>query len=565
MRLIELSADNSDFKTIRFNRTGITIIRGSNKFSEENEGSGNGVGKSLALGLVHHCLGANVQPLLKDKLPNWVFSLRFEIKGQEHCVNRSGDGKHLVLDGIKQKNVAEYKDWLDKSGVFALEEKKDYLTFRSLIKRFSRLEKEDCLDPIKTKKEDDAVALLRTCFLLGLAHETVQEKILLKKRLDDLNKAVKIWKDEPVLHEFFRAGHEPTLRFQHLEREIPRLELDLVRFDVAENYHDLLAEANTKTDEIRRLEKEISTLRFQLEGIEKLLNQRPDISKNDLLGLYDGLQAIFNPDVLVHFEKVEAFQKTFLANRVRRLEADKSQLLGASSQKEEIIKTMFKLRDDLLKNLQGKRALDEYVSISNQLASFKAEREKLHEYLTFADKRQEQIQTVKEKMLSESALATAYVKDKPESAYNEFFQLLAEKLYPKLSSGIVLENNAGENKLRYNLKVQIEGDNSDGIGAAKVLCFDWLVLTQGKKHTVDFLWHDNRLFAHLGANPRAMWFKEIIDSNTDKQYIATINTENHESMKQHLDNAHQQALDDAVVLDLYDDDVRNKLLGFQFG
>ncbi|MEN9847898.1 MAG: hypothetical protein RL368_638 [Pseudomonadota bacterium] len=561
MRLIELSADKSGFKTIRFNRTGLTLIRGSNKLSD---GSGNGVGKTLALGLVHHCLGANIQNELKNKLADWVFILRFELKGQEHRVERSGDGKHFVLDGIKQKNLTAYKDWLDKSGVFAIDEKKDLLTFRSLLKRFSRYDKGDCLDPLKTYKEEDAPALLRTFFLLGLKYESVRQKIVHKKRLDDLEKAIKLWKEEPILHETFQAGHEPKLRFELLEREIPRLENDLNNFDVAENYHDLLIEANSKTNEIRLLEKEISTLKFQLAGIEKLLQQRPDISKNELLGLYDGLQNIFNPDVLVHFEKVEAFHQTFLANRIQRLEGDRTQLSREVSQKENILKLAFQLRDDLLRNLEGKRALDEYTAMSNQLASFKAERAKLKEYLTFSDKRQEDIQKIKEVMLYEDALASTYVRENPLSTHNVFFQNIAGKLYPKLSSGILLENNTGKNSLRYDLKVQIEGDKSDGIGDARILCFDWLLLIQGKNHTVDFLWHDNRLFADMGENPRAAWFKEIIDSKTDKQYIATINTENYESMKKYLDDEYQQVLEESVVLDLYDDNVKNKLLGMQF-
>jgi uncharacterized protein YydD (DUF2326 family) len=202
--------------------------------------------------------------------------------------------------------------------------------------------------------------------------------------------------------------------------------------------------------------------------------------------------------------------------------------------------------------------------MSNQLASFKAERAKLKEYLTFSDKRQEDIQKIKEVMLYEDALASTYVRENPLSTHNVFFQNIAGKLYPKLSSGILLENNTGKNSLRYDLKVQIEGDKSDGIGDARILCFDWLLLIQGKNHTVDFLWHDNRLFADMGENPRAAWFKEIIDSKTDKQYIATINTENYESMKKYLDDEYQQVLEESVVLDLYDDNVKNKLLGMQF-
>lgn len=562
MKIIELSANKPSFKTIHFNRNGLTLIRGST--NKDADGSGNGVGKTLALGLVHHCLGAQVQSLLKEKIPDWVFTLRFEINGQEHCVERSGDGKFLLLDNNKI-SLKAYCEWLNKSGAFALSEKKDFLTFRSLIKRFSRYLKEDCNDPIKIYKEQDVEAYLRTFFLLGLDYEFINSKKIYKKRLDNLKTTIKNWEHDPVLHELFRAGHEPKLRLEWLQREIPSLENDLQHFDVAENYHDLLVTVQDKTNQLRSLEKEINTLQFQLDGIEKLLQQKPDISRNDLLQLYNGLQSIFKPDVLAHFETVELFHQTFFSNRIQRLETDKTQLMREIAKKEQERGLIGKSRDDLLKYLQGKRALDEYTALSNQLATFKAEHTKLEDYLSFIDKRNEELQQVKEIMLHEDSQASEYVKTNPHATYNAFFQSIAAKLYPKLTSGIILENNTGDNQLRYQFKVQIEGDKSDGIGDARILCFDWLLLMRGQNHTIDFLWHDNRLFADMGENPRAAWFKEMLGSTSNKQYIASINTENYESMKNYLDDSHKQALENSIVLDLMDDKPENKLLGIQFG
>lgn len=564
MKLIELSANKSSFKTIRFNRNGLTLILGNGSKDKDSEGSSNGVGKTLALGLVHHCLGANVQNLLQEKIPDWVFTLRFELNGQEHIVERSIDGKLLLLNGNKISST-KYCDWLNKSGVFSLSEKKDYLTFRTLIKRFSRYLKEDCNDPIKTHKEPDAEALLRTFFLLGLDYEFIINKKTNKKRLDDLKNTIKNWKNDPILHDLFRAGHEPKLRLEWLEKEIPKLETDLSSFDVAENYHDLLAEADDKTKQLRSLEKGINTLQFQLDGIEQLLQRKPDISKNDLLQLYSGLQNIFNPDILAHFETVELFHQTFFSNRIKRLETDKAQLTESILHKKQEWEKLGKLRDELLKDLQGKRALDEYTALSNKLASFKAEKTKLEDYLEFLDRRNDELQKLKEIMVQETRLADDYVKTNPITEYNVFFQNMARKLYPNLSSGILLENNIGENQLRYHFKVQIEGDGADGIGDARTLCFDWLLLLYGKNHTVNFLWHDNRLFADMGISPRAIWFKEILDSNTAKQYIASINIENYNSIKNHLNEDYKQALDNSIVLTLYDDKPENKLLGIQFG
>lgn len=560
MKLIELSANKPSFKTIQFNSRGLTLICGS----KSNGSSGNGVGKTLALGLIHHCLGANAQSLLKDKLPDWIFSLRFELKGQEHCVQRSADSKILLLDGNKI-GLTPYRDWLNKSGAFALSEKKDFLTFRSLIIRFTRYLKEDCNDPIKIYKEEDVTALLRTFFLLGLDYELINHKLANKKRLEDLKKTIKNWNTDPILHELFRVGHEPKLRLEWLEIEIPRLENDLKHLDIAENYHDLRLDLQNKTNQLRELEREINTIQFQLDGIEKLLQQKPDISKNDLLQLYNGLENIFSPNVLAHFEAVESFHQTFFSNRIKRLENDKAELTKKSLQKEAERKILGKLRDDLLKYLDGKRALDEHTALSNQLAIFKAERTKLEDYLTFVDKRKDELQQVKEVMLHEDSLANEYVKTNPHEEHNAFFKEIATKLYPRLTSGIIFDNNTGDNQLRYQFKVQIEGDRSDGIGDARTLCFDWLLLMRGQNHNINFLWHDNRLFADMGENPRAAWFKEILNSKTDKQYIASINIENYESMKNYFDDAEKQALDEAIVLTLYDDKPTNKLLGIQFG
>lgn len=137
MRLLSLTCDQPSFHGITFNREGITIIVGDAAEKKPDEGSSNGVGKTLTLGLVHHCLGGTVEARLKKAAPDWVFTLAFEIKNQRHLIERSGDGKKLTLDGqsISQNGL---RDWLDNSGAFVLDPSVPGLSFRSLIKRFAR-------------------------------------------------------------------------------------------------------------------------------------------------------------------------------------------------------------------------------------------------------------------------------------------------------------------------------------------------------------------------------------------------------------------------------------------
>ena len=67
MRLLQLSANKASFKTIPFNHTGISLIVAKQK-TDEKRNTYNSVGKSLAIALVHFCLGSNPIKDLEEKL-----------------------------------------------------------------------------------------------------------------------------------------------------------------------------------------------------------------------------------------------------------------------------------------------------------------------------------------------------------------------------------------------------------------------------------------------------------------------------------------------------------------
>lgn len=93
MKLIQISCNQAAFKTIKFNPNGLTLILGDASNINKQDGSSNGVGKTLSLGLIHHCLGANVDPQLSSAVPDWMFRLEFSLGKDLHVVERSGDGK----------------------------------------------------------------------------------------------------------------------------------------------------------------------------------------------------------------------------------------------------------------------------------------------------------------------------------------------------------------------------------------------------------------------------------------------------------------------------------------
>jgi uncharacterized protein YydD (DUF2326 family) len=347
---------------------------------------------------------------------------------------------------------------------------------------------------------------------------------------------------------------------------MPRLKADLKRFKVAENYRFIEVEAQEKTEHLRQIEKQIAVLRFQIDGINRALQGQPDISSAELLQLYEGLQSVFKPEALAHFETVEQFHYGLAFNRKVRLEADRKKFsieiekLATEAQKKG------KERDKLLRTLEGQRALDEYTALAKRLAEWEEEEVRLKEYLDFADNLEQERQSIKEKMLAENKEANSYLQTEPLKRHHDLFVAVAERFYPHTPAGILLNNNLGENQLRYDLSVQIEGDDSDGINSARILGFDWVLLMQGANHTMDFVWHDNRLFADMDPKSRSGWFKYTLEalSESGKQYIATLNTENYEAMRDYLDDEHWNKLEQAKVLVLRGDKPDNKLLGIQF-
>ena len=84
---------------------------------------------------------------------------------------------------------------------------------------------------------------------------------------------------------------------------------------------------------------------------------------------------------------------------------------------------------------------------------------------------------------------------------------------------------------------------------------------------MNFMWHDNRLFADLDPKPRASWFSAVFDEfgYGDHQYIASLNSENYSSMLSLLPEENQKRIRESVVITLRGDKDSNRLMGMRFG
>ena len=137
MKLIELSANKESFKTVTFNKTGLSFIVAKQKNPEPSDNSKtyNGVGKSLIVLLIHFCMGAKKDHYKSfiDKLPDWIFYLTVEIDGVQHVISRKmSEPTKIYFDDEDPMTVDNFYEKI-RQMIFNFPADTQYLTFRNTL------------------------------------------------------------------------------------------------------------------------------------------------------------------------------------------------------------------------------------------------------------------------------------------------------------------------------------------------------------------------------------------------------------------------------------------------
>ena len=149
-----------------------------------------------------------------------------------------------------------------------------------------------------------------------------------------------------------------------------------------------------------------------------------------------------------------------------------------------------------MKYLGDHQALDVFVALSNKSAELKTQRDNLKKYQDLQAEYKEKDRQLEKSQLELTEVTEKYLKEiEPEIAeLRDYFRGLAKRFYPNSVAGLSIENNDGDNQLRFSIDAKIESDTSDGINSVKIFCYDLTVLFKGHNHNMNFIFHDSRLF-----------------------------------------------------------------------
>lgn len=572
MYLIELNANKSSFKTVKFKKGVNFIVGGKHGEEDNNNNTYNGVGKSLMVKIIHFCLGCNTIKSFKEHLSDWEFSLKFEVNDKIYVAKRKCNDQSKIILNDEQMTVRNFNIFMGEI-LFNLDNVQyNYLTFRSLISRFIRPNKSsyNTYDNF-IKKENEYSKNLCNGYLLGLDVYLINQKKTLIDRKKEIKSAEKIIKEDETILSFFKSNNI-DVDIVDLEQDIKKLEQDIKNFKIAENYYEIKVEADNEQKELNDLENKILIIENAIENIDKSLNIKTDISKDKILLMYKEAKIEFNNIIIKKLQEVENFHNALLDNRKRRLLKQKNEFQVKLKNNKIRKKELSILLDSNLNLLGDYGALDEYNALNNKLNEYRNRLKKLNDYKNLVQEYKKEFNKINLELEKENILTNDYLKDKKDIINKNIliFRELSKRFYPNKTAGIQIDNNeSNRNQNRFNISVEIQDDTSDGVNDIKIFCYDYTFLINRFNSNVNFIWHDSRLFSDIDPRQKKECIK-IAYEYTKKynlQYIATLNEDFMDTIKGSSDeneyNEIKHIVEDNTQLHLTDNDAAGKLLGIQ--
>lgn len=569
MRLIRLYANKTSFHTVEF-KDGVNFIAGS--ATQENKGDTqktyNSVGKSLLIKLIDFCLGCEAIPAFSDNIPDWIFTLEFEVNGEKYIASRSVERQQRITLNGEEMSVDTFKNYF-LPRVFLLPRDIKYLTWRSLISRFIRPRKESYVyfDTI-SQSETPYQKLINTTFLLGLDIDFVQKKKELKAELDRVIELQDNLENDDIFKKFFTKDKDADIELADLEDEIKELQAIVDSFEVADSYYDIQKEADQLAYEAQQIKNQITLLENSVKQINKTLEVKVDVTPETIIELYSEAKKNLSDGVVKTLEQVNAFHLSLLRERNERLTLEREEILGQIKTLQESRQTLGDKLNESLKFLGSHKALDELVAINSKLADLRANLERLKNYKGVIQEYQNKTEEINISLSEENIKTNNYITEAyPIIERNiNTFRLMSKEFYDDKAGGIEIKQNKGVNQCRFDISVRIDDDTSDGVNEVKMFCFDMTLLLTKHTHSVRFLVHDSRLYSNIDPRQRATLFRQASKySNLEGfQYIATVNEDQIESVREfYSEEEYKNIIEDNIILHLTDESEASKLLGIQ--
>lgn len=573
MYLKELTANKETFNTIHFSPNDLNIILGTKGDNSKNSTSDtvNGVGKTLSIKLIDYCLGSR-QDSHKEisKLSGWEFELSFINDSKTYQAKRNVETGDIVLNN-KSMSISQYTGLL-ASEFFKNTEDYQYVSFRNLISRYLRIPKHAYLSWEKYKaSEDDFKSLLFNAFLLGLELKLIINKINLKEEINKIDKSKKYLENDNTIKNIMN-GSDVNIGINNLVKDIQTLEDQLSNFKISEGYNDVKKEIEGSKVLKNDIINQITKYNNIINSINESLDIKVDITSKKVEELYKESQVLFPKELIKNLEEISFFHEKLIEGRKNRLISDKKLYKKKIDELENKLKSIDNKINYDMEFIKDKVSTTEYERLQNRLTELKIQLEKMQQYGRVLKEFEYKKADIQTDMAKDNVAAIKYIDEisNYKNELSEQFQSYVDYIYGENKySGIDIVNNPGDNKIRFNINVEIQDDGSGGISNVKIFCMDLLVWERQVNSAIEFLYHDGLLFSEIDPRQcyRMLKLAYGICKRKGLQYIFNMNYDMFNNIKEAAINDKDpefvKYLEDCIRKKLYDDHPKNKLLGIQ--
>lgn len=553
--ILSIESSLPTFKTIRFHE-GLNILLSDKSKTSTDKKTRNSAGKTSLVEIIHFLLGADCDKgslLRTPELIEHTFRGRFRIGGELFAVERGGadPSKIFLLSGGEDREDLPKKidkaserfyvsniNWrcflghrmfglpLDEQGTVFGESYTP--SFRSMFSYFVR--RRDSGGFIAPERQAEKQSRWdwqeNLSYLLGLDWQIPFEfgKIRQRERtLEELRKAVK----DGALGQVVGTVAELRPQVTIAESKADKLRRDLGSFEVHESYKELSRRAAQAKAEMQSIARQNVSLGESLEHLEMALRSERSPQRSDIQELY-GAAGIELPGMaLRRFDEVGAFYESVISNRRVHLENEISNVKAQIAALESDAARLDKERSNILKSLEGRGALDDFLDLQRQLADAEAKAAALRERFKAA----EVLEGETTKLDIDRANLQRRLQDDHSlrsEALTQAILIIAEaisRLYDDRTGRF--EVAATENGPEF--RISIEGDRGGGISNIEIFCFDLALfkVVTARYGGPGFLLHDSHLFDGVDERQIAGALQLGLEATEGKglQYIVTMNSD----------------------------------------
>ena len=485
LKSLTIQNNNTIIREINFHK-GLNFI--VDETPDNQQQTGNNVGKTTVLRLVDYCFGSDGKNIYKDtefqKQPNTIIEnflkennitvsiVLSENLDDENCreieIKRNFQQRKKKIQEVNGETIAE-KDFDDTLKRLIFDTEVDKPTFRQIISKNIRDEKNKMRNILKvlnsfTKFEEYEALYL---FWLGLEFSNLGEK----QQLIDKKKA-----EERLQKHLLKTSNLPLIEqaLAVINSKINELDRKKNTFNINENYSEDIEALNQIKYQLNKLTSELGSLEMRkdliIESKDDLEKEISQVDVSQIKMLYEKAKSLIQT-VQVSFEDTLKFHNDLISEKLKYITKELPDLQKKISKINSEIYNLRIHEKVLTEKLQKKGIVDELEEIVKELNAQYERKGKLEQQKQMWEESNKQLQlvnsdlqTIDANIDSKDALINNRITE-----FNKFFTAMSDKLYGESYLLSPIKNNKG-----YDLSISnIDGNPSTGKKKGQISAFDF--------------------------------------------------------------------------------------------